>query len=92
MGSLESETQLSPHGQNLVKGPCQDGSNSSNNTLLIKSNNGTAGERNNEREGNKRMEYKLGNLKNKELDSSRLRALEKGSNPNDTTQMNREGT
>eukprot|EP00957_Ditylum_brightwellii_P186550 14203422-Ditylum_brightwellii.AAC.1 len=56
MGSLESEMQLSPRGQNLVKGPCQDGNNSSNNTILIKSNNDTAGERNNKREGNKHTE------------------------------------
>eukprot|EP00957_Ditylum_brightwellii_P184004 14016115-Ditylum_brightwellii.AAC.1 len=35
MGSPESKTQLSPRGQNLVKGPRQDGSNSSNNTLLF---------------------------------------------------------
>jgi hypothetical protein len=92
MGSPESKTQLSARGQNLVKGPRQDGSNSSNSTLLFKSNNGTAGERNSEREGNKHMEYKLGNLENKELDSSCLRALEKGSSPKDATQMNCKGT
>eukprot|EP00957_Ditylum_brightwellii_P119457 9114183-Ditylum_brightwellii.AAC.1 len=57
MGSPESKMQLSPCGKNLVKGPHQDGINSSNNKILIKPNNYTAGERNNKREGNECTEY-----------------------------------
>eukprot|EP00957_Ditylum_brightwellii_P121306 9251219-Ditylum_brightwellii.AAC.1 len=70
MGVLESKTQSSPCGQNLAKGPHQDGSDSSNNMLFTKSNNGTAVESNNKREENEQTDYKLATLENTKLASS----------------------
>eukprot|EP00957_Ditylum_brightwellii_P072860 5537310-Ditylum_brightwellii.AAC.1 len=92
MGVQESKTQSSLCGKNLVKRPHQDGSDSSNNMLLTKSNDGTAVESNNDRDENKQTDYELENLENTKLDSSCVRALVNGSSPNVATQMNRKGT
>eukprot|EP00957_Ditylum_brightwellii_P197193 15023862-Ditylum_brightwellii.AAC.1 len=90
MGVLESKTLLSPCGQNPAKGSQHDGSNSSGNTLLTKSD-GTAVERNNKREGNEHTNYELENSVHTTVLSSSLQALENGSSPKDATQMNCKG-
>eukprot|EP00957_Ditylum_brightwellii_P066418 5042392-Ditylum_brightwellii.AAC.1 len=56
MGVPESKTLLSPCGHNPAKGSQHNGSNSSNSTLLTKSD-GTSVERSNEREGNEHTDY-----------------------------------
>eukprot|EP00957_Ditylum_brightwellii_P004653 354107-Ditylum_brightwellii.AAC.1 len=88
MGSPENKTQLSARGRDLAKGPRPYGSNSSNNTVAPKSNNGAVVESNNKREGNEQTDNVLESSENEELDFSCLQALEHGSSPNNTTQTN----
>eukprot|EP00957_Ditylum_brightwellii_P121597 9272837-Ditylum_brightwellii.AAC.1 len=88
--SMEIDTSLSSRGHSITKGTCQDGKESSNNTLSTKSNDGTEVGNNNVREEEDQIDYELENLEKTETDYLCPAAQENGWCPNNATQTNHE--